>query len=233
MYVSACTLDIYICVYVHCNTLQHTATHMWWAFWIPICIMCIYIYMKCILDIYIYVHIYIYICIYMYAHCNILQHTTCDEHSEFRFVLDTHIYTYIYVCTLDIYVYICMYTATHCNTMQRTATHCNTHVMSIQNSDLYSMTISGLIFSATGCKMEKEALSWWHCLRSWEEESHIENPPLTNGDNATRTVLPSPSYREALSWWHWLRSWEEESRYGVATISRLLKIKRLFCKRAL
>jgi len=140
-------------MYIYVCELQHTATHdLWWAFRIPICIRYTYIY------IYICMHTR-YICIYIYmytvTHYNTLQHTTCDEHSEFRFVR-------------------------------------------------WLFRVSSFLQRPVRWRRQ------WHCLRSWEEESHIEIPPLTNGDNACcllhlkqKHCELSPfvrgSYREALS----------------------------------
>jgi len=115
-------------------------------------------------------------------------------------------------------------TATHCNTLQHTATHCTTprhtapRCNTLQNTATHCNTLPFL-------QAASAYIYQWKQAYAFEKEPHaLEKEPYIWQDLAVGASRDGQcSQKRAL----------EKKSYGVATISRLLKIIGLFCRRAL
>jgi len=118
----------------------------------------------------------------------------------------------------------CIPLATHCNTLQHTATHCNT----LQHTATHCNTLQHIPLVTHVIGPRKKTLTKTFGTQSpyltARRGGHERKPPIRPVTTLVATV-PNEFVRRVRDY--------QLSIYGVATISRLLKIIGLFCKRAL
>ena len=154
------------------------------------------------------------------THCNTLQHTAihCNTLRYTAIHTASHYHTQPYACsktittvwwpwllyytTRPVRVSVCLMTlysiATHCNTLQHTATHCNT----LQHTATHCNTLKQLVYASQLSAQLRQTAKHWNTLQ--HTASHATD---------------CQTLQHTATGWHC---------YGVATISRLLKIIGLF-----
>jgi len=140
----------------------------------------------------------------------------------------THIHTYLQHTTTHCntlqrtVTHTLQHITTHCNTLQRTTTHALQHTATQQVGRINSVslththihTCNTLQHTATRCNTRLTHTRLTHTKASLP---HTHTLSLSHTHTPDERIMPRMS----------------TSRYGVVTISRLIKIIGLFCKRAL
>jgi len=143
------------------------------------------------------------------THCNTLQHTF-EAIPEHEVCLDT-----------------LQHTAIHCNTLQHIATHCNTLQLTFEAVPEHEVRVHTLQRTATHCNtLQHTEPNFWGCARTRGvrrvdtlQHTATHCNALQHTATHSNTHLYARAYTE-----------REFLNYGVATISRIDKIIRLFCR---